>query len=394
MSPQSGRSQGEEASPLVHYNPFDPVTQRDPYPAYARLRAESPLYHHAELDFYALSRHADVCAALRDHERFSSSHGVTLELWSPDAARLQGLLAMDPPAHTDLRKVVSGGFTPRRVAELEPMIRALTRQLLDEPLAAGSFDLARWTARIPARVVAELIGVPAHDHERMQRLTETLVSPAGQDEFWSAAADAVTYLGALLDERQRCPRDDLAGVLAGGAGLTDEERVAVLGVVTTAGNESSSKVMTNALVHAWLNQEQRAKAWSGGISGWVEETLRYDGGGQLVARRVTRDTEMYGRVVPAGARMLLLVACANRDDRVFPGGERYDIGRDTGAAIAFGAGRHFCLGASLARLMIRVVLEEFVSAVADYEVDLESGVFALSPNVRGYRELQVSVKPR
>ncbi|MFI7050478.1 cytochrome P450 [Streptosporangium canum] len=385
------------------YNPFDHALQENPYPTYARLRDGAPLYRNDDLDFWALSRHADVNAAFRDPALFSSAHGVTLEMWAPDASALVGFLAMDPPRHTRMRALVSRGFTPARVAALEPAVRAVARERLAPALEAGTFDFAEVVSAIPVYVISELLGVPREDRAEMLRLSEILITRYDGDTeipqtFWEAAGALTAAYKELIAERRARPHDDLVSALVladiDGDRLGDDEIVAVLSLIGVAGNESVTKLAANAWYQAWLHPGQRAIAWRGAIAAWVEETLRYDGSAQMVARRLTRDTVLHGTTVPAGARMVLLGASANRDPRVFPHADRYDLTRDTGQALAFGSGPHFCLGAALARLQLRVVLEELVAAVEGYDVD-ETGIeFVHSPNLRGFRALPTTVTLR
>ncbi|TYB66214.1 cytochrome P450 [Nonomuraea sp. PA05] len=388
------------------YNPNDPASHRDPFPAYRRLRDERPVYRNDELDFWAVSRHADVSAAWRDPAGFSSDHGPALEEWAPDAARTAGFVAMDPPRHTHRRRLISQGFTPAAVRRLEPDIRRLThthlRPLLDH---GGPFDFTDLAAAIPVDVISELIGVPLPDRPLLQRLSRQIMTRDDPDGHTTpamsqATADMAAYYAALIAERRARPRDDLVTALlhaeADGERLADQDIVATLILLGIAGNETTSKLLSTAWRCAWQHPEQRRRVWAGetDVSAWVEETLRYEGPAQYVARRVTRPTTLHGVVVPAGARILLLVGAANRDERVFPDADRYDLSRDTGRALAFGLGHHFCLGASLARLEATTVLRELVRVVeADYEVDLGAASWAASP-MRGHSRLPTMVKQR
>lgn len=396
-------SAAPECEGLMLYNPFDHALQENPYPTYTRLRDEAPLYRNDELDFWALSRHTDVNAAFRDPALFSSAHGVTLEMWDPAAADLVGFLAMDPPRHTRMRALVSRGFTPARVAGLEPAVRAATRECLAPALEAGTFDFAGVVSAVPVYVISELLGVPREGRAEMLRLSEILITRHDGDTgipqaFWDAGLALTTRYRELIAERRAEPRDDLVSALVmaeiDGDRLGDEEIVAVLSLIGIAGNESVTKLAANAWYQAWLHPGQRAIAWAGAITAWVEETLRYDGSAQMVARRLTRDTVLHGTEVPAGARVVLLGASANRDPRVFPHADRYDLTRDTGQALAFGSGPHFCLGAALARLQLRVVLEELVATVDGYEIDEKGIAFVHSPNLRGFRALPTEVTLR
>jgi cytochrome P450 len=392
----------------VEYNPFDRVQQENPWPVYEWLLREAPLYHNQALDLWALSRHADVNAAFRTPGLFSSAHGVLLEqdMWGPDAAEQIGFLAMDPPGHTRMRALVSGGFTPRRVAGLEPAIRAITRRRLAPALQAGTFDAVSVIGMIPVDVISELMGVPESDRAQLRSLSEiilarqdgqTAVTPA----FKAAAQALAGYYQDLIADRRLNPRDDLTSSLVtaeiDGDRLSDQEVAVVLRLIGVAGSETVTKLATNAWYHAWLHPDQRAIAWQGGegpVRAWVEETLRYDGSAQMVARRLTADTVMHDTLVPAGARVALVGGAANRDPRVFPEPHRYDLTRDTGQTLAFGAGPHFCLGAALARLQLSVVAEELIASVAHYEIDTSGIRYIRSPNQRGFSALPTTVKLR
>jgi cytochrome P450 len=391
----------------VAYDPYAYEMHEDPYPTYARLRDEAPLYRNDELGFWALSRHADVLAGFRDSELFSSAQGVSLEPsgTGPHAARTMSFLAMDPPRHGRMRGLVSRGFTPRRVVDLEPRIRALTLQHLEPALEQRSFDLiADFAGKLPMDVISELVGVPAPDRDEVRRLADLVVHreqgvldvpPAGA----AAALELVVYYTDLVADRRRRPTEDLTSVLLAaevdGDRLTDEEVVGFLFLMVVAGNETTTKLLGHAWYWAEEHPEQRAKPFAdpARIPDWVEETLRYDASSQVLARTVTRDTELHGGRIPAGDRVLLLVGAANRDPRVFADPDRYDIDRPdvTQHLASFGSGRHFCLGASLARLEARIALEELVARVADYEVHQEGVRRVHSVNVRGFATLPTTV---
>ncbi|MBO3749592.1 cytochrome P450 [Streptosporangiaceae bacterium NEAU-GS5] len=392
----------------VSYSPYDYAIHEDPYPAYARLRAEAPLYRNDELDFWAISRHADVAAAFRDHERFSNVNGVSLDpsAWGPAAHRTMSFLAMDPPTHTRMRTLVSKGFTPRRVRELEDDILRLTRRHLGPALARREFDVvADFAGRLPMDVISEMMGVPEADRDEVRRLADLVVHreeglndvpPAGME----AALTLVVYYQDLVGQRRAKPADDLTSALLvaeeGGDRLTDDEVIAFLFLMVVAGNETTTKLLANALYWGRRNPAQLAKPMSDPerVAAWIEETLRYDTSSQMLARTVAVDTELHGQVVPAGARMLLLAGSANRDPAAFPDPDVYDLDRDTAPLISFGGGRHFCLGANLARLEARVALTEFVRQVKAYDLDEDKAVRVHSVNVRGFAALPISIVPR
>jgi cytochrome P450 len=396
---------GRVSTVAVRYDPYDYAVHEDPYPFYTRLRDEAPLYYNADHDFWALSRHADVVAAFRDVQRFSSSYGVSLdpEVWGPQADRTTSFLAMDPPRHTRMRALVSRGFTPRRVAELEPHIRELTVRHLGPAADKGTFDFVRdLAAKVPMDVISELVGVPEADREELRRLADLVLHreegvfdmpPAGQE----AALTLSAYYADMIADRRKKPLSDLTSALLDaeidGDRLTDDEIAGFLFLLIIAGNETTTKLLGSAWYWAWRNPDQRAVPFGDPqrVPDWVEETLRYDTSTQMLARLARAEIPMHGGAIPAGGRVLLLVGSANRDPRVFPEADDYRIGRDTSEIASFGFGRHFCLGASLARLESRVVLGELVAGVADYEIDAENATRVHSVNVRGFATLPTTV---
>ncbi|MDN3358601.1 cytochrome P450 [Actinomadura sp. DC4] len=395
-------------APEVSYSPYDYAMHEDPYPTYRLLREHAPLYRNDELDFWAVSRHADVAGAFRDQERFSSGNGVSLDpsAWGPTAYRVMSFLALDPPAHTRMRTLVAKGFTPRRVRELEDGILRLTRRHLDPALAGGEFDvISDFAGKLPMDVISEMMGVPEADRDEVRRLADLVVHreeglndvpPVGME----ASLTLVGYYRDLVAERRRRAGDDLTSALLavreGDHRLTEQEIIAFLFLMMVAGNETTTKLLANALYWGRRNPAQLAKPFAdpGRVTPWIEETLRYDTSSQTLARTVTRDTSLHGRTIRAGERVLLLVGSANRDPRTFPDPDVYDLDRDTTSLISFGAGRHYCLGANLARLEARLALTEFVTRVRSYDVDEDNAVRVHSVNVRGFAALPISVSLR
>jgi cytochrome P450 len=405
----SAGSTTEAGAPLL-FDPYDYDFHEDPYPLYARLRDEAPLYYSERDDFWALSRHADVFAAFRDDVTYSNRMGVTLDAsaWSPDAHRVMSFLALDGTAQSRIRKLVSAAFTPRRVRELEPQVQRLTEHYLERMLAAnaeqGSADwIAELAGRLPMDVISELMGVPVADRDEVRRLADLLVHreagvrdvpPAGME----AAIELFAYYGDMVKQRRVAPTDDLTSALVGaeldGDRLTDNEIMAFLTLMVVAGNETTTKLLGNALYHLSAHPDQHAAVLDLGgpdlVVPWVEETLRFDNSTQMLARLVTTDVELHGRTVPAGSKLLLLVGAANRDERVFTEPAVYDIQRskeELSESLAFGTGRHFCLGANLARLEARVVLSELVRRVEHFEVHADRAVRVHSVSVRGFAHL-------
>ncbi|MFD4292810.1 cytochrome P450 [Rhodococcus sp. NPDC058532] len=394
--------------PLV-FNPYDYHFHDDPYPTYRRLREESPLYHNTDLGFWALSRHADVMEAFKDNTRLSSANGVSLDpaAYGPHAHLVMSFLAMDDPRHMRLRQLVSRGFTPRRVAELDGRIHELARQYLDPALAAGEFDwIAEVAGRLPMDVISELLGVPQADRTELRRMADLVVHREdGVLDVPQAAVESsmalMTYYKDMIAERRRSRTEDLTSALLDaeidGDKLTDQEILGFMFLMVVAGNETTTKLLGNALYWGARHPDQVAPVLGNPdrVPDWVEETLRYDTSSQIVARTSAVDLEYHGAVVPAGEKVLLLIGSANRDDEVFEDADEFLIGRGASTRLAsFGGGVHFCLGAHLARLEANIALAEFARQVRAYDVD-ESGIERVhSTNVRGFAALPVKVQVR
>ena len=394
--------------PVVVFDPYDYTTQDDPYPIYAWLRENAPLYHNEQHGFWALSRHADVTAAFRADPTYSNSMGVSLDpsSWGPQAKTVMSILAMDPPEQTRLRALVSRGFTPRRVAQLEDQIRTISREHLDALDLRAPFDfIDTFAGKVPMDVISEMMGVPRSDRAELRRMADLLVHRADGErdvpkEGVEAAITLFGYYGQMLADRRRKPSDDLTSALAqaevDGDRLTDEEIIGFLFLMIVAGNETTTKLLGNAVYWAAKNPDELAKALTdqSRIPAWVNETVRYDGSTQLLARFLLEDVTLHGRVAPAGSQLVLLLGAANRDDAVFPDPDRFDIDRDTTQMVSFGGGRHYCLGANLARLEGRVALEELAARVRGIEIDEARAERVHSVNVRGFAHLPVVVQPR
>ncbi len=392
----------------LRYSPYDYQIHEDPYPTYSRLRDEAPLYRNEELDFWALSRHEDVLAAFRNPAQLSNRFGVSLDpaAYGPDAHRAMSFLAMDPPDHTRMRSLVSKAFTPRRVAELEEGIRALAVEHVDAAVERQAFDfVGDFAGLLPMDVISEMIGVPRADRVELRRLADLLmhrvegfndVPPEGVEAAFAMAG----YFAEMVSTRRARPSEDLTSALLGtdlaGDQLTDDEIISFLFLMIVAGNETTTKLLANAWYWGWRFPDERAKVFAepGRIPAWVDETLRFDTSSQMLLRVTTGDVELQGTVLPDGERVLLLVGSANRDPRCFPEPDRYDLDRDTSKLVSFGSGRHFCLGAALARLEGRVGLEELLKRIGRYEIDPAGAERVHSINVRGFARLPTTVSAR
>lgn len=399
------------APPLL--DPYDYHFHEDPYPYYKRLRDEAPLYHNEELDFWALSRHADVVQGFRNSTSLSNKHGVALDPISrnDEAHRVMSFLALDDPAHLRLRTLVSKGFTPRRIRELEGRVTEIAVQHLDAALQAGTSDtrfdfVDDFAGKLPMDVISELMGVPEEDRVRIRALADGVMHrddgvsdvPA---EAIEASGELLVYYADMVAQRRKKTSDDLTSALVeaeiDGDRLTNDEIMAFLFLMVVAGNETTTKLLANAAFWGFKNPDQLAPVFDDHslIKPWVEETLRYDTSSQILARAVSADMTLYDTTIPEGDVLLLLPGSGNRDDRVFENPDDYRIDREIGSKLlSFGSGAHFCLGAHLARMEAQVALTEFFTRISGYEVDEANSVRVHSSSVRGFAHLPITVQTR
>jgi hypothetical protein len=340
---------------------------------YRKLRDNHPLYHNPERGVWALSRFEDVRSAAGDAETFSS------EQTSISQGLLPMLQSLDPPLHDELRNLVNRVFTARRVAMMEPRIREIARELLDACAAGEQCDLLRdFAAHLPSRVIGEMIGVPAERREAFLEWTEALVAadPArtrGAGAMKSAASIYQEF-AKLLAERRAEPRDDLMSALLeaelDGRRLTEQELLGFCFVLIVAGNDTTSNLIGNGAVLLARHPEQRELLVGdpARIPAAVEEMLRFDAPSQALPRIATRDVELHGVTLPRGEEVMLVFGAANHDEREFSDPDVFDIDRPHNRHLAFGQGRHFCIGSHLARLEARVAFEELLDRIPDYEL--------------------------
>lgn len=398
--------------------PFDPYAydfHEDPYPTYARLREQAPVYYNSDLDFWALAGHDDVRNAFRDSVNLSNAWGVSMDpsSYGPDAHKSMSFLAMDDPKHMRIRKLVSKGFTPRRVNDLAGRITALTHHHWSSCLDKGEFDyVADFAGLLPMDVVSEMLGVPESDRAYLRKQSDLLLHrEEGVLDIPEAAVYAYLelhkYYSALIAERRGNLGDDLVSALITAeidddetgekTTLTEDEIVGFMVLMVVAGNETTTKLLANALYWGWRNPDELAKVFADpeAVPQWTEETLRYDNSTQMVLRRVAGDVTYGEQVIPEGQRVLLLVGSANRDENVFDDASSYRIGRDCSQALmSFGMGAHFCLGAHLARLEANIGLAEVVRSIRSVDIDIANAERVHSVNVRGFASLPVKVTVR
>jgi cytochrome P450 len=390
----------------MHYDPFDPAVQLDPYPTYAEMRRDAPVYRNEEAGFWALSRFEDVWNAVHDPASFSSAQGIFVGRAEMDMTKLflPMLIMMDPPRHTKLRAIVSRVFTPRRMLELEDTIRDLARSMLQPALERDSFDLIETLAApLPTFVIADLLGVPRSDYQDFRTWSEQLVSgdPFSEELAGTSLAGAASlyeYFTAIIAERRQAPRADLVTSLieadVDGERLTDEELLGFCLLLLVAGNETTTNLISNATVALAANPDQCAALADerGSVPDAIEEFLRFDSPVQGLARTLTRDVELHGETMKAGDKVMLLFGAANRDAQEFgPDADTLDVRRDISRHLAFGHGIHYCLGASLARLEASVACEELLSGMPRLELAAEP-VRRRSGPIRGLLQVELCVR--
>ncbi|MGV9673824.1 cytochrome P450 [Nocardia sp. NPDC003482] len=395
----------------IDFDPFAAEFHDDPYPLYRRLRDEAPVYHNARYGFWALSRYADVAPGMKDFDVYSSGRGVTLEQVlapEPPEQQVPMIISMDPPEHTRMRKLVSKVFTPRAIAELEPMITATVHRFLD-PLP-DSFDMvADFSDLFPIEVITTMLGVPPEDRAQLRAwLTAPLQRAQGQlgiDEEGLAAVRASTaFYAGLIAERRARPRDDMISRLTEVeverddgtlTRLTDLEILGFTALLAGAGAETVAKLIGIATVvfADHLDQWQAMRADRSLIAGAFEELLRYEGPVQYDVRYTLRDVTLHDRTIPAHSPLLMLLACATRDPRMFPNPDRFDITRPfTGHNLGFGYGIHRCLGAALARLEGRIALHAMLDRISEFEVDRAGLRRSRVTSVAGWTNVPVRVR--
>jgi cytochrome P450 len=389
----------------IYYDPYDFEIDNDPYPIWKRMRDERPLYHNEKYDFYALTRFEDVEPALVEWETYRSGRGSILELIRADFDVPSGLVLFeDPPAHDAHRGLMARVFTPKKMNALEPKVREFCARSLDPLVGTGGFDFVRdLGAQMPMRVIGMLLGIPEQDQEAIrERLDEGLRLEEGEAPGVSPddTAAAGELFGDYVDWRAEHPSDDLMTELlnaefedeaATRRRLTRSEVLTYVNLLAGAGNETTTRLIgfTGKVLADHPDQRRTVAADRSLVPQTIEEVLRFEAPSPVQARYVARDVEHHGHAVAEGSVMLLLSGAANRDDRRFPDGDRFDISREIGHHLSFGYGLHFCLGAALARLEGRVALDEVLQRWPDWEVDHEHAVMAHASTARGWEQLPV-----
>jgi cytochrome P450 len=388
----------------VYYDPYDVDINADPYPTYARLREEAPIYHNERYDFWALSRHEDVERALRNWQTFSNARSDILDIMKSDIELPPGVILFeDPPVHTMHRGLMSRVFTPRRMAALEDQVRQFCARCLDPLVGSGGFDVvAELGAVMPMRVIGMLLGIPEEDQVAVRDNTDANLrtepgKPMDVKEDKVASGDLFTE---YIEWRSKHPSDDLMTQLLNAEfedetgetrKLTRQEVQTYTAVVAGAGNETTGRLI------GWLakvlaehpDQRRQVVEDRSLIPRVIDETLRFEPTGPHTARYVAQDVALHGTTVPAGSAMLLLLGSANRDPRRYENPDVYDIHRDDVQHLTFGYGLHYCLGANLARLEGKVALDELLTRFPEWEVDYDHIRLAPTSTVRGWERMPI-----
>ena len=392
------------------YNPLSARVAQDPYPDYARLRERSPVHRSRLMNAWVFSRYTDVDTVLRDHRRFSNdpakrdlNRRQRATLPAPDDYTM---LFLDPPDHTRLRALVNKAFTRRAVNALEPHIRGLMNNLLDAVDPAG-FDLMEAVAYpLPVIVIAEMLGVPAKDRDRFRtwsnrraRLLEPTLSPEERAAAMEAGEALDEYFTPIIQARRAEPESDIVSALAQaeeeGDALTEREMLNMLRLLLVAGNETTTNLIGNGMLALLRNpgELERLRADPSLIPAAVEELLRFDSPVQTDFRGALEDCEVNGAPVRRGENIVLLIGSANRDPAAFEAPDRLDVGRAEGSHISFGRGIHHCIGAPLARLEGRVVLEALLERFASMRLLDEHPRYRGGVVLRGLESLPVAAVP-
>jgi cytochrome P450 len=392
----------------LYWDTYTPEIWEDPYPIYKRMRAEAPVYYNAEHDFYAFSRFDDIDRGLADWQTFSSARGNILEFIKAGMDLPPGTVIMeDPPTHDINRGVLARLFAPRRVAGLEPQIRDFIAKQLDPLQDADSFDIIDVLSdKVPMSVIGMLMGIPEKDRQavRDQTVAALATGEGGKLDPAEAAFVHAEMFGNYIDWRIKNPSDDLMTELltaefddAEGVRrtLTRDEALVYATVVAGAGNDTTGQLI------GWMGKvlAEHPDAWAqlvanpNLIDSAVEEIIRLEPIGHAVGRYVTKDVEFHGQTIPAGSAALFIVASANRDESKYEDGDVLDITRKIPLQRSFGLGNHYCLGAALARLEGRLVLDELIKRFPKgWDIDWDNASLNITSTVRGWGKLPIVIR--
>jgi cytochrome P450 len=394
---------------------FDPLSEEffeDPFEVYRWLRDDAPAYHNERIGFWALSRYDDCIEAHRDVATYTSTRGLTLaQLTSAEfgqvADQVGSMIMMDPPMHDRMRKLVNRAFTPRRIAEWEPVVAEVVGGLLDGLAGAGSFDaVVDFSGPFPVEVICTIVGVPEGDRQQIRHWTDAMLELEVGNPFPTAAGiDAAIaldgYMTALVADRRRHPGDDMISHLIEAEveredgtveRLDDGEVSRFVSLLAAAGAETVTKLVGNGVMTFAEHPEQlaRLQADPSLAPSAVEEVLRWRAPSQYQGRYALRDREWHGVTIPAGSPLLIVTGAANRDPRAYDDPDRFDVTRQGPLGITFGHGIHYCIGAHLARLEGRIAFTELYRRWPDLSVDLDAVRWVHMSNVAGPSSVPVT----
>ncbi len=411
-------AQHDRGDPHADIASHDTYVRSVPHAAFARLRREDPVaWIEGDGGFWALTKHSDISMVSRDFTRFTAARGIRIEQMAPDELEARRtMMEFDPPEHARLRRLVQPGFTPKVVATYEAAFRILAGEVLDRVLALGEFDFVSEIAReLPIRLLCRLLGVPESDAGKLVGWGDQMISNADPEytpvvidrvdtaeyrllPFRSPAAlEVFRYAEELAAERRRSPQDDIVTALLhaepDGRPLSELEFKNFFTLMMVAGNETTRHTISHGLVFLLDHPDQmdQLRAEPARLSRLAtEEILRVSSVTMHFRRTATEDTELRGRTIRAGDRVVMWYPSANHDEEVFSDPFRFDIRRQPNDHLTFGTGRHVCLGASLARLEVRVVFEELLRRVGSIELTGEPDRLR-SNFINGIKHLPVRV---
>ena len=389
----------------VYWDPYHPDIALNPYPVYKQMREQAPLYYNEQYNFYAVSKFEDVEKCFNDWQSFSSSRGDILEMMKANLPKPDGMFIWeDPPRHDTYRSVVARVFTPKRMNDMEGMIREYTANCLDPLVDGDSIDfIADLGAKLPGGVIGIMLGIPEEDRDRVRQYFEArLRTEPGKPMDAELEVGKGNVFDAYLDEREKNPSDDLMSRLLHTEfrdehgvtrKLTREEVVTFVDVLAGAGNDTTNRLIgwMGKVLGDHPDQRREIAANPALIPDAIEELLRFEPPGPAVARYVMKDVEVRGETIPAGSNMLLMVAAANRDEDRFHEGDRFDIHRKGATHITFARGVHSCLGAALARVEGRVAMGELLKRFPDWEVNMDNAKLSSSSSTRGWDTLPAAL---
>jgi cytochrome P450 len=399
---------GPRRGEVKEFDPYSDDFFDDPYETYRWMRDQAPVYHSERWDFYALSRHADVVAAHRDWETFSSAYGVTLDgLFVRQRLDSNMMIITDPPEHDRLRRLVRQVFTRRAIADLEPLVAGVIASIVADLDGRDSFDMvADFGALFPVEVISSMLGVPAGERQQIRLWTDELLhreknNPNITDAGLTASIDLHDYALGLARQKRRAPDDLIISRLAQAAydedgathRLTDDDIAQFVVLLSAAGSETVTKLVGNGVIAFADNPAQwdLVLADPSRIPAAVEEILRLLPPSQYQGRYTTRDVTLHGRTIPAGSPTLLITGAATRDPRAYDQPDVFDISRSGATTVAFGYGTHSCLGAWLARLESRLAFERIRQHWPNFKVDRNGMRRVAMANVAGYSHVPVRV---